>query len=294
MRYAFTIFAFLTAAAAPADARGAVEALGGLQPADVRVIEHGPVIQTEYAPARIETLELHEVKARGERTRVRVEKVADSRAMLILFPGGKGVTKLSENGEIRAAKGNFLIRSRTFFLARGFSVAIPDGPSDHPKDLWHGFRDSDAHAIDIGAVIAHLRGRYKMPVWLLGTSRGSTSVASAASRLAVYAPDGIVLTASVLVPIKNGNHLFEFALDEIRMPVLIGHHRADDCRVTPPGKVAALARALTAATPLAVKWFDGGTPKGKACGARSEHGFAGIEGQVVNDIVEWILMPTAD
>ena len=276
---------------APDLAWAMVEAMDRMHPANVRVIERDVVVKTEYAPVRVASLEVHEIRVRGERTRVRIEEITDSKAVLVLFPGGKGVVKLAESGKLRAGKGNFLIRSRTYFLARGFTIAIPDGPSDHAKDLRYGFRNTDDHAMDVGAVIAHLRHRYGKPVWLLGTSRGSTSVAAVASRLAIHRPDGIVLTASVLVPVRNGNHLFDFDLGAIRMPVFIGHHREDACHVTPPGEVPALVRSLTAAAPLAVNWFVGGAPRGKACGSRSEHGFGGLERQVVDDIADWILAP---
>ncbi len=42
---------------------------------------------------------------------------------------------------------------------------------------------SAQHAEDIGKVIADVRERTKLPVWLVGTSRGAISAANAASRL---------------------------------------------------------------------------------------------------------------
>jgi len=43
-------------------------------------------------------LEVHEIFVRGKCTRIRVEVVTDPKAVLVLFPGGNGITKLMEKG----------------------------------------------------------------------------------------------------------------------------------------------------------------------------------------------------
>ena len=148
--------------------------------------------------------------------------------------------QLSQDGAIGWGRGNFLIRARPLFSRRGIITAIIDAPSDHPSGLDSGFRSSPEHAADIGTVIGHLRRTYQVPVWLVGTSRGTISVANAAARMGGRKPDGIVLTASVLIANRRGGQLFDFDLGAIALPLLIAHHRGDQCWVTPPGKIAAL------------------------------------------------------
>lgn len=188
---------------------------------------------TAHETATTASLEVHDIFVRGKRIRVRAEVVADAKAVLVLFPGGKGITKLTDKGELLAANGNFLIRSRTYFLERGFTIAVPDASTDRPYDLRVGFRATAGHATDIGAVIKHVRARYDLPVCLIGTSRGTTSVSSAATQLKVFKPYGIVLSASMFVDVNNGDHVFNFSWEGVSMPVLVVHHVDDGRWATP-------------------------------------------------------------
>jgi len=260
--------------------------------AAIRVIARDTQSTTGTASAPVRTIEIHDVRARNARTRLRVETVADPLAVAVLFAGGKGAMQLSQDGAIGWGRGNFLIRARPLFSRNGIITAIIDAPSDHPRDLDNGFRSSPEHAADIGAVIGHLRQTYQVPVWLVGTSRGTVSVANAAARTGGRKPDGIVLTASVLVANRRGGQLFDFDLGAIALPVLIAHHRGDRCRVTPPDKIAALTAALKRARPLKTLLYEGGIATGNPCKARHYHGFNGIEDQVIADIAAWIKAPT--
>ncbi len=262
------------------------------EPATIRIIARDAIVRTDMGEARARTVEVHDVHARGERTRLLVQTVDNPAAVAVLFAGGKGATQLSEDGVIGWGSGNFVVRSRPLFMANGIATAVFDAPTDEPYDLTVGFRGSADHATDIGAVIAHLRKTFKLPVWLVGTSRGTNSVASAAARLKTDKPDGIVLTASMLAYNERGGHLFDYDLGAIEMPVLIAHHVDDECRVTPPGEVETLAARLKKANPLKVLLYEGGSATGNECHARHYHGFHGIEEQVVADIAAWIKAPS--
>lgn len=264
---------------------------GDGKPATVAVVGDVSAVTTEHGTAQIEALEVHEIHNRGEHTRVRVEIPVAAKAVAVIFPGGKGVTRIAPDGNFKSAKGNFLVRTRTYLLARSIAVVLFDGPTDHPRDLRNGFRKTRDHASDIGAIVDYLRTHFRLPVWLVGTSRGTTSVVSAASQLKTHLPDGIVLTSSMLAQGKSGNYLFEFELDAIALPVLISHHRKDGCYATLARDVPRLVAELRAAAPIAVMYYEGGEARGKPCGARGHHGFRGIEKRVVNDIVDWMLNP---
>lgn len=269
---------------------GPVDKLSVTGPPTVTILARDATVSTEHATVPVATVERHDIASRGARTRLLVETVAQPKAVVVLFAGGKGAMAIDEAGRIGWGSGNFLIRSRTLFLARGVTTTVIDAPSDHAGNLGM-FRGSAEHATDIGAVVAHLRDAFKVPVWLVGTSRGTESVGNAAARLKVHRPDGIVLTSSMLAPNDSGHQLFDFPLDAISGPVLVAHHEADGCRVTPPGEVPRLARRLTGATPLAVKLYAGGRDEGDPCQARGHHGFRGIEERVIADIAAWIAAP---
>ncbi|MCH7865257.1 MAG: hypothetical protein IIC56_08605 [Proteobacteria bacterium] len=121
---------------------------------------------------------VEDVKSRGQTTRLLVEKGDNPFVTVVLFAGGKGIMNISESGKIGWGSGNFLVRSRGVFQDHGAITAVIDAPTDQRKKL-HGFRNTEDHAKDVGAVIRHLRAKYALPVWLIGTSRGTNSVARA-------------------------------------------------------------------------------------------------------------------
>jgi len=258
------------------------------KPAVVTVLARDITVTTQQGKARAATVEVHDIFSRGERTRLLVETVARPAAVLILFAGGKGAMHIAPDGKIGWGNGNFLIRSRTLFLQKGFNTVVFDAPTDHAHDLRFGFRGSAEHAADIGVAIQHLRSRYKAPVWLVGTSRGTNSVANAATRLKRIQPDGIVLTSSMMADNDKGDSLFDYPLGNIKVPTLILHHVDDDCFVTPASEVPRLKSELKNAQPLRVIMHTGGTIEGRACGAWSHHGFRRIEDKAVEDIARWI------
>src|SRR5262249_27812683 len=107
------------------------------------------------------------------------------KAAAILLAGGHGGLQISPNGSFGWGKGNFLVRSRQLFEDQGLLVAVVDAPSDRQSPLYlSGFRGTSEHVMDIKAVIAWLRKQADVPVWLVGTSRGTQSAAYAAICLA--------------------------------------------------------------------------------------------------------------
>ena len=79
-------------------------------------------------------------------------------------------------------------------------AVVVDAPSDRQRaPFLNGFRQTEEHAADLKATIAWARATAKVPVWLVGTSRGTQSAAYAATVLqGADAPDGVVLTATIL------------------------------------------------------------------------------------------------
>lgn len=121
------------------------------------------------------------------------------KAVAALFSGGYGTIGVTPDGTIRSP-GNFLISSRAHIAERGIVTASIDPPSDQiagGRRMDDYFRETSEHADDIRLVIAALRKSFGLPVWLLGTSRGSTSVANAGIRLQRGGPDGLVLMSTM-------------------------------------------------------------------------------------------------
>ena len=155
-------------------------------------------------------------------------------AAAILFPGSWGHIRLRrEDGAIKLNAGNFLVRSRQLFVDGGVVTAVVDTPSDQPQGMEDWFRLGDKHAEDIARVVAELKRRFPgVPVFLVGTSRGSVS-AAATGRALGDAVTGVVLTSSMTVAARSGPGLSGFDYSTIKTPVLLMHHTEDSCANTP-------------------------------------------------------------
>lgn len=207
-------------------------------------------------------------------------------ANVILFAGGKGKLKITDDGIGKT--GNFLIRSRELFADAGFTVAVVDKPTDQDNLLF--FRTSKEHAKDIQTVIKFLNKKNKRPVWLVGTSRGTISAASIASHLSIPTLKGIVLTSSVLSESNNGKEsLQDVSVESIKVATLFVHHKDDGCYVCLYDELPDMMKKFTNTVKLELKSFSGGEERqSNACKAKTHHGFLGIENNVVKSISSWI------
>jgi len=169
-------------------------------------------------------------------------------------------------------------------------VAVVDAPSDRQSSPYlSGFRQSPEHVADIKAVIAWLRGQAKVPVWLVGTSRGTQSAAYIATQLdGPQGPDGLVLTSTILTD-NRGHPVPAMPLGKLRIPVLVVHHEQDGCRLCSFNDVSTLMEKLDRAPKKQLLSFKGGENRGDPCEAFAYHGFNGIEREVVAQTAAWML-----
>jgi pimeloyl-ACP methyl ester carboxylesterase len=221
------------------------------------------------------------------------------RTAVILFAGGNGALRLSPSGGIGSLSLNFLIRMRESFARQGLFVAALDAASDRQGGMDGAVRLSRQHAQDIGRVIADVRSRAgDAAVWLIGTSAGTLSTANAGARLSgadqAMRPHGIVLSSTMTTLDAAGycgKSVYDAALGEIRVPVLVVSHQDDGCQCS-PGDAAAGARLLASlprASAQEHKIFTGGrAPLSDPCDWQAPHGFFGIEDEVVVFIASWI------
>ncbi|HET8744460.1 MAG TPA: hypothetical protein VFM98_02570 [Ramlibacter sp.] len=103
-----------------------------------------------------------------QRVLVQAPAAPPTAATLLLLMGGNGQLGIYSNGSLQRDS-HFLARVRHLLMDRGHVVVLVDTPSDR-RDLSGNFRESGEHAADIGAVIAHVRGAFGKPVWLVGHS----------------------------------------------------------------------------------------------------------------------------
>jgi alpha-beta hydrolase superfamily lysophospholipase len=242
----------------------------------------------EFPLALAQTQRVVDVATRsGVTQRFLLLQTENAKATVVLFAGGDGALALSPTGAIRAMNGNFVVRTREQFAAQGLSVAVIDAPSD--RTSVGGFRQSADHVTDVKAAITWLKQELKLPVWLVGTSRGTQSVAYIATQLAPAdgGPDGIVLTSTMLDD-RRGRPVPDMPLERITVPVLVAHHVRDGCIYTRMADMPRLTSKLSSVPKTELLTFEGGVDIGNPCGARGHHGFAGIEREVVDKIAAWI------
>lgn len=223
----------------------------------------------------------------GITTTVFWESAPNATATVLLFPGGGGGFGRVEDG--KPGSQNFLVRSEAHFIAQGFNVAIFGRPSDS-QELDYADRIAEPHLTDIARVLTFVRDKAAVPVWLVGTSRGTVSATAAAIRLGDQIA-GLVLSSSVVsnkkpgaVPTQN--------LAAITVPVLVLHHSKDACPICDPRGVPAILNGLTHAPVKKLIMVSGGeNPTGNVCEALHWHGYVGMEQEAVAQIADWIRAP---
>lgn len=229
--------------------------------------------------------------------------VPDARpnAVLILLPGGNGLSDLDAYGCARALKGNSLIRSIPEFVKGGAATALSDAPAEwRGRDGLATFRAEPAHAQALGMAVREMRKRFGVPVWLVGTSRGAISAANAASRLDGDArPDGVVITSPVSAGARANqpwvlHDVFMFPLERIAIPLLVVGHAKDACLRSPPANVPRIADKATASPRRQAAIMDGGPESDAkpgdlaACEGRQPHGFLDQEAETAAGILRFV------
>jgi len=180
-----------------------------------------------------------------------------SRASIILVPGADGHLGIRPDGSFSRLHYNQLARTRKDYLKHSLATLLVD-------------RD-----VSIAAAIAYMR-MFASPVVLVATSRGTLRVPAALAGK----PDGIVLTSAFLGEIRT------LVATPAALPqTLIIHHRHDGCDLTPPSAVGPFE--AWGSTKVAVQWLTGGINSGDPCGARSYHGFNGLDDLVVSTIAHF-------
>lgn len=212
-------------------------------------------------------------------------------AIAMLFPGASGLIRLrQEKDQIKFGPNNFLVRSRDEFVKHGVVAIILDAPSDHQSGgMNDNFRLGADHFMDISAVVADTGKRFPvLPIFLVGTSRGTISAAALGARFGSQIV-GVVLTSTLFRQSsgrsgESGPGLSRFDFGTIKSPVLFVHHAGDQCGVTSYGDAARFAEKY----PL-ISVFGGRAPESGPCDPFSPHGYFGKESETVEQIVNWML-----
>jgi len=177
---------------------------------------------------------------------------------------------------------------RTFgqWAAQGFAVVLPDAPNGTSRT---GQRHLPAYADAISKAIDLVRSRVILPVWLIGTSAGTTAAVNGAAHLGSKVW-GAVLASSVTRTARGGETIFDAEPGSIAVPVLIVSNDHDTCAETPSGDAPMVLSTLTRSPrrELVMVTSSQIARHSEPCEGMWPHGYLGIEGMVVQRISDWI------
>jgi dienelactone hydrolase len=244
-----------------------------------------------------------EIASRGQRIPALLLKPdGEARAAVILFAGGHGRLDIAASGTIGQLRGNQLVRTRELYRRAGLLTLVPDLAPDMKQGaagVLNGYRASKAYADDMGAMVAYLRGLGTRRVVVVGTSRGTLSIANGVSRLAgagARRPDAQVMTSGFwrVGARAEGFTIWKLAARgnarALNLPALLVWHRDDACAYTRPVDIPAFSKWLSGGgVRVDSREFTGGPPAvSDACEARAPHGFLGLDDEVVAAIAGWV------
>ena len=208
------------------------------------------------------------------------------RRAILLMPGAPGIMRLQSADSPYGMKGNFLVRSRRFWLDEETVVFCVDAPSDRWTDFPVFFRSGPRYAEDIRGLSREIGRQFgDIPLAIVGTSEGSISAYYAAR--ALDRPDvKVIFTSSLFNDAPGSPGLASADFDAIKGPILWVHHVDDPCPWTPYRQAKRLAEKTR--SPL-ISVRSGNRGKGAACQAFTQHGYVGVEKETVLAMKAWLV-----
>lgn len=181
----------------------------------------------------------------------------------VMIPGGKGDFRFkpTPDGISMVNETRLQNRLRPLLLQRGIASALLDAPDDNPE-MRLSYRESAEHLADLKAALAEIEKRFPgVPLVLIGHSIGSWS----AVYLTAVVPKKIaatVLVESVLVGgdvlnlydanKKIGDGLSAYDWNKVTKPLMLIHHKKDDCIASPYAPAFELSQRIKRIRLLAI------------------------------------------
>lgn len=205
-----------------------------------------------------------------------------AQAIVVLFPGGAGMIRLSNDGS--AYSTHTFVRSQKEWAQYGIHAVLVDSPNNLGNTKAN-FRDTRDHLGRVEAVIKFYKEKFNMPVWIFGHSMGSSTVSLFSNKSKQYRDQiagGIIAGTLQEVSIEDENDL----------PLLAIHHRYDGCRSTPSYASERIIKNRLKNFPerkSKLIFIEGGEDIGDPCQSAGYHGFAQKESDFIKEAAAFIL-----
>lgn len=212
--------------------------------------------------------------------------------LAVLLPGFPSVVRPTvENGVLIYSRltGNFLIRSRRHLANELISTLVVDCRSNSFLSCSSSYQASKSRQEDVDKLIEHVQKNNPTikEVWLVGTSMGVIS-SSFMPMHNLKGYTGAIHTASITEPYAKDSYreLGDFDYKKSSVPQFFIHHINDPCHFTSYKG----AKEISSRFEIPLITVSGGSEfRGHPCQAFTEHGFMGIEKQVMQSIAEIII-----
>lgn len=216
----------------------------------------------------------------GPSTRTLYFGVPNAKATVLLFIGGDGQLKLTDDG--RSGSRHTFVRSIERWASHGINAVLVDSPFDLGNAKKGHKRNSENHLTRVSEVISYYQGRQERSIWIFGHSMGTSTVAALLNsalpevrKLRGYVVAGTLVGESIPVTVK--------------LPALGIHHERDGCVKTPVGASKAIIDSRSGDTVKELVLLTGGQERGNPCFAQSHHGFLGIEDEFIDSAAKFII-----
>jgi hypothetical protein len=211
--------------------------------------------------------------------------------LAVLLPGYPSIVLPKMKNDVMydsKLTGNFLIRSRRHLVDTDIATFIIDCKPTTTGICSSEYQSSIERHQDVSKLILEVKKNYPSikEVWLIGTSMGTVSSAFMPTYDANFY-SGAIHTASITEPFKRGSYgeLGNFNYKKITIPQFFIHHKDDPCDKTTYSGAEKISKEFN--LPL-ITVLGGSNFTGPACEAGNQHGFKGIEKNVMNAIQEII------
>lgn len=210
--------------------------------------------------------------------------------LIVLFPGYPSVLRpvVQNNLMINSRlSGNFLVRARRHLVDNEVATLLVDCHSIHETTCHSQYQASEARYYHVKALINDVRIKFPsiQRVYLMSTSMGSISSAFVAK----YGQDefsGVIHTSAIdPTQVKSYPELKDFVYSDIKVPQVFIHHIEDPCAITQYSYIHAISKKYK--VPL-ITVSGGSGFFGEACKAHTQHGFKGVEINVMKHVLKMI------
>lgn len=218
--------------------------------------------------------------SQGDSTRTLFIASPSPKATVLLFIGGDGQLRLTDNGQTK--HGHTFVRSIDRWSSHNINAVLIDTPFDLGNAMRGHKRGTSEHLTRVSEVTAYYAKKTGTPLWIFGHSMGTSTVAAF---LSSGKPEISLLKGYIVA----GTHKGESVPASVKLPALGIHHKREACEATPIEASEAIINSRSPDTPKKMVLLDGGEDKGHRCQARAYHGFNGIEDEFVDTAAKFIL-----